>query len=857
MMIALVLGAIIAYAAYCFVGYVEKNSHGASMIDAVQTVQAMKATDLLTIWAYPPSMFNVGVSVLIICAMLLLAITMAERVGKFDYGREYGDARWATAKELAKVADTETTYNNITYLDDAWLAITPVDGPTRKQLQGTWLNTCVVGTTGAGKGYRYVEPLIMQLVGNALPYYYPKQTDPVYPPIIRNQDADPLPDNSKDMLVIDTKGDTLRECGWLLEAAGYEISVFDGINFDKDQYNPFLNIPVQMTDVADIDRETALIRWRVDGTEGPEQKRSLNDKARAKNDYAQLGTPQEAPGLHGVVLETIVNVKTQDLDPLKERIDDKGNVEEVYSKDLDLIFERLEHTGYTGPKWEDAVKTYSYTKTEAQVSITFENRSEEERTVDAFIDFGPYFERAVSGDGNATRAGLFMIEEEARIDASTAHSVISVTAKMPPGAKTTLTWVAPMRRMRVPDTVELIRCVECQVANLRDPNRPPDDPFWENAVRLCVAKNVSLMFEMYADPEDRNIGAFLELMELEKVDMQGTKSGMDLIMEEWESGLAYDPLKKRSHKLRDAHIARSRHATAAGAHSSKRSFALHCYKTYTQGAVETLQSILISVGTYMLNMYTKKVQDMTAKDTMDLASLGEKGRRRAIFCIVDDMDHTYDFLFAMMIYQTITLNAKKANRVYGGKLERQLHLVLDELANIATIPNFERTIATTRSRDIVIHILLQSLNQLTARYGDNAATIRDNCSQLLFLGGASEETLKGLEELAGEETIEEITTSKTVSISNSMGKNRSRHGRSLVTVDQLRRLDADEGMLMIAAQRPFKGRKFQTDMHPLYPYIYSDTTKHPRPKGTHPPLFNEPWTWQGYQERGRSKKRAA
>lgn len=109
------------------------------------------------------------------------------------------------------------------------------------------------------------------------------------------------------------------------------------------------------------------------------------------------------------------------------------------------------------------------------------------------------------------------------------------------------------------------------------------------------------------------------------------------------------------------------------------------------------------------------------------------------------------------------LLCERADDVHGGHLPVHVRCLIDEFANIGQSPNFEKLIATIRSREISACIVLQAQSQLKAIYKDNADTIVGNCDTLLFLGGKEKTTLKGMEELLGKETIDTVRPDRELS----------------------------------------------------------------------------------------------
>ena len=126
-------------------------------------------------------------------------------------------------------------------------------------------------------------------------------------------------------------------------------------------------------------------------------------------------------------------------------------------------------------------------------------------------------------------------------------------------------------------------------------------------------------------------------------------------------------------------------------------------------------------------------------DELELDTLGDQ--KTALFVILSDTDSTFNFVAALMYSQLFNLLCDKADDFYGGRLPVHVRLILDEFANIGQIPNFDKLIATIRSRELSASIILQSQSQLKTIYKDAADTIVGNCDSTLFLGGKEKSTL--------------------------------------------------------------------------------------------------------------------
>ena len=141
--------------------------------------------------------------------------------------------------------------------------------------------------------------------------------------------------------------------------------------------------------------------------------------------------------------------------------------------------------------------------------------------------------------------------------------------------------------------------------------------------------------------------------------------------------------------------------------------------------------------------------EITSYDELHLDKLGDE--LSALFIIISDTDATFNFLVAIMYSQLFNLLCTKADNSKGGKLTYHVRCLLDEFANIGEIPQFEKLIATIRSREISASIILQAKSQLKAIYKDNADTIEGNCDTMLFWGGKEKSTLKEISESLGKE----------------------------------------------------------------------------------------------------------
>lgn len=230
----------------------------------------------------------------------------------------------------------------------------------------------------------------------------------------------------------------------------------------------------------------------------------------------------------------------------------------------------------------------------------------------------------------------------------------------------------------------------------------------------------------------------------------------------------------------------------------------------------------MSCGARLAVFDIEELREITSYDELSLDTIGDK--RTALFLIMSDTDASFSFLISLAYSQLFNLLCEKADDVYGGRLPVHVRCLIDEFANIGQIPNFEKLIATIRSREISASIILQAQSQLKSIYKDNADTITGNCDTLLFLGGKEKTTLKEMEELLGKETIDTYNTGESRGREISHSLNYQKLGKSLMSIDELAVMDGGKCILQLRGVRPFLSDKYDITSHPNYKYL-SDSNK--------------------------------
>lgn len=334
---------------------------------------------------------------------------------------------------------------------------------------------------------------------------------------------------------------------------------------------------------------------------------------------------------------------------------------------------------------------------------------------------------------------------------------------------------------------DILNLANTIIMNTKGDGDKSGEDFWVKAERLLYTAFIALIY--YEFPEDeRNFSTLLWLINQceTREDDETFKNRVDLTFESLESKKGEDH------------------------------FAVRQYKKYKLAAGKTAKSILISCGARLAPFDIDRVRKMMAYDEMELDKLGDPNQKTALFVIVSDTSTTYNFIIAMMYTQLFNLLCTVADDKYGGRLPTHVRCLLDEFANIGQIPNFDKLIATIRSREISASIILQSKSQLKAIYKDNADTIIGNCDTELFLGGKEGSTLKELSEILGKQTIDLFTTSETRGQSPSSGTNYNKTGRELMSRDEIAVMDGGKCILQIRGARPFFSDKYDITKHDRY-----------------------------------------
>lgn len=299
-----------------------------------------------------------------------------------------------------------------------------------------------------------------------------------------------------------------------------------------------------------------------------------------------------------------------------------------------------------------------------------------------------------------------------------------------------------------------------------------DDPYWDNMAEQLLK---ALIFYLIATrpPEEQNLASCAEMVRA--ANAQDSSSVLTELIEG---------------TLPENHIAR------------------RYYKSVSLASEKTFSTILSALQSKLGKFDSKEIADLTSVNTIDFDEF--TNQRVALYVKASDTHSAYDFLITIFFSQMIQRlydNADKNN----GKLNVPVFFLLDEFVNIGQIPDFDKKIATSRSRGIAFHVIIQNLDQLKAVYEKTNETIIGNCDTLLFLGSNSASTLEYFSKQLGEKTIEYNSNSKSYDkggISSGRSESKQKLARALLTPDELRRIDVNDCLIFVKGIRPIKTKKY-------------------------------------------------
>ena len=338
----------------------------------------------------------------------------------------------------------------------------------------------------------------------------------------------------------------------------------------------------------------------------------------------------------------------------------------------------------------------------------------------------------------------------------------------------------------IKDDKDVLKLITNLIRNTTPKNSQSTDPFWEKS-ETALLEALCLYLLNEAPEDEQNFSMIMEMIVAAdpKEDDEDYMSPLDYLF--------YDLEKVKPESL-----------------------AVKQYKIYKQAAGKTAKSILISVGVRLAAFNLESIMSLTCHDELELEKMGE--RKTALFAVIPDNDSTFNFLIGMLYTQLFQMLYYSADILHNGELPVPVHFVMDEFANVALPDEFDKLLATMRSRQIFVSIIIQNLAQIKALYKDTWESIVGNCDELYYLGGNEQSTHKFMSEYLGKETLDTNTYGKSSGKSGSYSTNYQQAGRELLTADEVRLLNNDYALLFIRGELPIMDKKYDILKHPNVKY---------------------------------------
>lgn len=325
-------------------------------------------------------------------------------------------------------------------------------------------------------------------------------------------------------------------------------------------------------------------------------------------------------------------------------------------------------------------------------------------------------------------------------------------------------------------------------ANTEDKTKHGGDAFWDKTAKMMLS---ALMYYVwYECPEtEMNFGTVMELILAETVE-EGDEAGVSATQ------VLIEELRARS----------------------PRHIAVRYFDAYRKGAGETIMSIQESLLSRLEKFLLEDVVNLTTGDELELEKIGEE--KTALFIRMPD-DNSFHFLASALITQLFQLMMAQADARSTGGLPVPVHFVLEEARNITLPDSFQNWVATMRSRNITLSIILQNISQIKRMFPDDWESVSGMCDEILYLGGNEQSTHEWISKAMGQETIDNRSYGTTHSwTSGSNSTNEQNSGRALMDVTEVRLknklLKGKIGsvIMILADERPIIDEKYDLNRHP-------------------------------------------
>ena len=332
------------------------------------------------------------------------------------------------------------------------------------------------------------------------------------------------------------------------------------------------------------------------------------------------------------------------------------------------------------------------------------------------------------------------------------------------------------------DEKDVLKLVTNLIRNTTPKGASNNDPFWEKSETALLEALILYLLYM-APPEEQNFPMVMDLLSAAEVHEEDEE--FTSILDDMFSRLAME---------------------------EPDNLAVKQYSIFKLAAGKTAKSILVSLGVRLEKYNLPQIAAISQIDELDLASLGEK--KVALFAVIPDNDSSLNFIVGMMYTQLFQELYYSADRVHNGRLPVHVHCVMDEFANVALPDEFDKLLATMRSREISVSIIIQNIAQLKALFDKQWESIIGNCDEFLYLGGNEDSTHELVSKKLGKETISADSYTESKGRNGSYSKNTSLTGRNLMLPEEVRMLDNRYALLFVRGENAVMDEKYDLMKHP-------------------------------------------
>ena len=332
------------------------------------------------------------------------------------------------------------------------------------------------------------------------------------------------------------------------------------------------------------------------------------------------------------------------------------------------------------------------------------------------------------------------------------------------------------------DEKDVLKLVTNLIRNTTPKGASNNDPFWEKSETALLEALILYLLYM-APPEEQNFPMVMDLLSAAEVHEEDEE--FTSILDDMFSRLAME---------------------------EPDNLAVKQYSIFKLAAGKTAKSILVSLGVRLEKYNLPQIAAISQIDELDLASLGEK--KVALFAVIPDNDSSLNYIVGMMYTQLFQELYYSADRIHNGRLPVHVHCVMDEFANVALPDEFDKLLATMRSREISVSIIIQNIAQLKALFDKQWESIIGNCDEFLYLGGNEDSTHELVSKKLGKETISADSYTESKGRNGSYSKNTSLTGRNLMLPEEVRMLDNRYALLFVRGENAVMDEKYDLMKHP-------------------------------------------